>query len=306
MNILIFGKTALYHRALWEGHRAKEVEGRYVTSDGKILRRKLDRLFEHDSYDCALAVQPDCGADDLRSRGLPVFGGGLFSRTLEASQSYNRELQTLTKLPKIDSNHVEGFLWNGETADHHFQALSYRRVLDKDLGALDTCCACKLSLVDEPDGLETLYQLLKKTSYRGMVYYDITGIHCSFVPEYLFALLELFRSKSIQLLYQTACGGGVSAGRGYRVSVAVGISIYPHIVIPPAGTEIGGITDKALKHVWPEGLERNEDKWLTNGKSSKLVIVTAAGENHREASRRVYRAIKRLKIPFPMYRTDII
>ena len=306
MKILCLDNTAVSYRLEQENQTTVVKTGKYINSKGIPINENLNRHIDSDSYDFVLAPHNYCGSDYLRSRGCFVFGGGLFARTLEENEEYNRQIRELAELPDVPENEVYGLLWNGEEGSAHYKVVNYSRCLDHDLGMPHDSVACRLSLQEPEHELDELYKILKQSSYRGVVYYDATGIYCSFIPEHLYALLELAKEGIHSLLYAIASGRKVECQFYSSVSVAVRVSMYPYPpLIPERGIPVKGLTEPALRHVWVEGLVREDDKWITSGENGRLLIVTGRGKNHYQASKRVYRAIEMLDVPFIQYRTDI-
>lgn len=278
---------------------------RLISNDGKPIVKNVNKLLDLDA-DLFICGSSGWAADKLRSAGRSVFNDSLMSQTLEVDEDYNKQVCGLCALPEPDYNTVNGFLWNGLEASNWFSIYSYRHVLDNNLGLIDNCSACVFSFCPEPDYFKNLYNVLKKTQFRGFVYYDITGLHLNFINQYLFAMLEFWKHNTCKMFNDVASGRVSRPIATTGMSVAVRVSIYPYPpVVPEPGIGVGGITEKALKHLWLEGVGGDNDKWVTNGCSGELIIATAIGEDVREARRRAYRSIGMLSVPFAMYRSDI-
>lgn len=301
MKIVTINCNAISQRLKQEGHEVESFGLRLLSNEGKIIVKNFNKLLELNS-DLFVCKETGIVADKLRSSGRLVFNDSLMSQALLDSD-YNKKVVGVCELPTCDENNVSGFLWNGFNASNWFSIYSYRYVLDGNLGIIDTCSACVFSFCPEQTYFSPVYDLLKKTQFRGFVYYDITGLQFGFVNQYLYAMLEFWKHNTGKMFSDVASGNQPRPLTTSGVSVGVRVSIYPFPpVYPEQGISVEGITEKALKHLWIDGVD---ESFVTNGSSGELVIATAIGEDVREARRRVYRGISMITIPFPMYRTDV-
>jgi phosphoribosylamine--glycine ligase len=198
-----------------------------------------------------------------------------------------------------------------------------KKFLVGGLGSMTGCMGNVVVPLREPDRLvrDTVMRLapvLKKAGYRGPMDVNclvtkekayVLEFTCRFGYDAIDALIHGLRQPLSELLFGIATGISSSIElQGFDYLMAVRVSHYPY----PTNEKVKGYEDGPVlgieslgKDCFPSSMYKQDGKYLSSGADGTLCKVVSHGRDVREAQRRCYEKVRKLKCMDIQYRTDI-
>ena len=257
---------------------------------------------------------PDMVAGEIGESGLSrsfsdlnidIWGTSPWGDRARIDADYWEQLLTLANTDTINFGEVQdsvdpridlecGAVWRGDSFHYHHIVLVERGFMDGGVGA-NSVAGCLLVPVSSRSllmelSINRLKSLLKKGLYKGPVWMGDKPL-IGFDLMRTASLLEVLKGNTDDALF------GKVVDTRFETAVAVHISVPPFPTTPKPGSPEVEVptTPEALKHMWLYNKPRD----------GNLGFLTARGKDIREAKRRVYRGVKRVRVDDLQYRGDI-
>lgn len=287
MRLLALGPCPILQDSLHETFRCEPQLYRVVsTLNGKAV----DAVVSDSELPSALTAQ-------LRERRVPIIGETLWATALRDA-TYQTKLLALLEsigLPVTNNNAKAEFSvvawWNGLISNFHYLRFNAEHLLDKEHGpkvpsAWSVCVPLRLQAALVRRLVTPVYPFLSRAQHLGPFRLDcvlrdgvyVVGIYAGFTPDSDVGALEVVEDP---LLYFFQVP---TSSRFKHLDTFCTL----HLSSPDAPIE----AEQAGRH-----LHLSADRCDA--------VVSARGQDWREASRRVYRTTQRIKPSTIVYRTDL-
>ncbi|MCH8061640.1 MAG: phosphoribosylamine--glycine ligase [Chloroflexi bacterium] len=276
----------------------------------------------------------------VKADGLAAGKGVLIARTREeAADALRRCMEQRAFGSAGDQVLVEEYLQGHEISVFAFvdgdyvssivAACDYKRVGDGDVGPntggmgsysppASSVWNRDLEAQVRRDILEPVVKALiaEDAYYRGVLYLGLmltgTGprvveFNCRMGDPEAQVTLPRLKSDLLEIMLATAKGklSGLDIQWEQRAVVGVVVASGGYPGSYPTGYEISGIDDLDDAIVFQAGTRQSDDGLTTLTDGGRVLTVTATGESHQEARRRVYENIDKIRFRDSFYRRDI-
>ena len=332
-GLLIFGPTKA----------AARIESSKTFAKGLMADRKIPTgaAETFSSLEGALAYVERCQLPVvIKADGLAAGKGVLIARTREeALDAVDQCMGQRLFGSAGDQVLVEEFLHGQEISVFAFvdgdyvspvvAACDYKRVGDGDVGPntggmgsysppASSVWTGELEASIRRDFLEPVVKALiaEDAYYRGVLYLGImmtgTGpkvleFNCRMGDPEAQVTLPLLKTDLLEIMLATARGklSGLDISWDHRAAVGVVVASGGYPGSYPTGYEVTGIDELKDIMVFQAGTRQSDDGLTTLTDGGRVLTVTATGQNHHEARRRVYENIDKIKFQDSFYRRDI-
>ena len=276
----------------------------------------------------------------IKADGLAAGKGVLIARTREEAADALRQCMEQRAFGSAgDQVLVEEYLQGQEISVFAFvdgdfvssvvAACDYKRVGDGDVGPntggmgsysppASSVWTRDLEAQVREDILEPVVKALKAEDayYRGVLYLGlmltdsgprVIEFNCRMGDPEAQVTLTRLKSDLLEIMLATAKGKLSGLDIQWEQQAAVGVVVasggYPGNY--STGHEIAGIDELDEITVFQAGTRRSDDGLTTVTDGGRVLTVTATGESHREARRRVFENIDKIRFQDSFYRRDI-
>ena len=287
---------------------------------GMVNDRALKALVAG-TFDVVVIVGVGLGAlgSRLAKEGYRVIGANQFSDNLHSNEGFRGAVLEHLGGTYMDTGigYQTRFLewFNGsELIPGWFIVRTYSSLMDGDLGPQVGCSGSVVKMLDRVCHSFTrdFLEGLKISGYVGPVWITIHGdgnftpvdVGCHIHMGMMSAVFELMQEPLGEFLFRLEGLKTIRKVDEVAISVLLSRPPFPFSNVSKEEWKVE-IEPGALKHLWLMAAVGEEDGIYMAGNATKLGYVTAFGNGLREARRRVYRTIQRMKNPGIQYRLDI-
>lgn len=305
-----------------EGHRVSFT----LKTQSSIGLGIVPQLNEVVSPDLYVFDKPQSGyeADNLRKRGNRVYGPSLWADLVNGDVDYTTRLIDLIGWNQSDvKNGTNLYLtgwFNGNKFISVCASIVYRRLNNGGSGP-DVNGTGIIADFWQPtqrvyhEILKPLETTLRHVNHKGPIHvhllvdkdaFKVVGLSADYNGVFSYILLENTKGSYADIILKLLDGGSqpLVPLSQWAAGVLISIPPYPYASVQE-GIPITNLHEKALKHLWLNGVMLEDNVWKSAGLTGKIGWVTARGEYPNEAVKRVYRTVGNLNIENKHYRTDI-
>lgn len=162
--------------------------------------------------------------------------------------------------------------------------------------------------------IEPLDKWLRKIDYKGsitahLVVEDVT--HKVYLDRFeigltapcIFAIMEGLKKPCADFLNSLAFSGDSDVEMSFDYLLGIEVKNRDPGMY---GAPVLGLEDENLKHVFLQGVYKDETSYMMSGEAIPIYTAVARGQDLREASRRIYRTIGEVQFPRMEYLPNIV